>query len=92
MNFVTLAALFLALFNSAASQLNQACLFCSGVLNVPEDWAAAQTLLKFGCGKLGDAKDSCVNLVNAADLTSSYPQMYPYIVQLKDIGCKKYCS
>ncbi|CAO4361138.1 unnamed protein product [Caenorhabditis nigoni] len=92
MKFLTVVLLLAALMiPQVASQSGGICMFCSGLIQVPQEWSHAQELLKYGCGQLGEAKSACVGLVNAADLTSSYPKMYPYIIQLKDIGCASYC-
>ncbi|UMM11996.1 hypothetical protein L5515_000999 [Caenorhabditis briggsae] len=96
MKFLTVVLLLAALviyfqITQVASQAGGICMFCSGLIQVPQAWSHAQELLKYGCGQLGEAKSACVELVNAADLTSPYPKMYPYIIQLKDIGCASYC-
>ncbi|CAE17782.1 Saposin B-type domain-containing protein [Caenorhabditis elegans] len=88
--------LFVFLFISALvigsdAQLGNLCMFCSGLIQVPDNWNDAQSLLRTGCAQSGDAASACIGLVNAADLTSSYPKMYPFIMDIKKMACFKFC-
>ncbi|EGT54165.1 hypothetical protein CAEBREN_01955 [Caenorhabditis brenneri] len=68
-----------------------ACRLCT-FITVPTTWEDAALLAKAACSRLGVAKGECHQIVDNADLTSSYPNMYPHIVNLKDIVCGKYCK
>ncbi|KAF1768693.1 hypothetical protein GCK72_000506 [Caenorhabditis remanei] len=68
------------------------CIMCSGLIQIPKNWKDAQELLSYGCKSLGEAANACTGMINAADLTASYPRMYIWIIRLRAIGCQKFCQ
>ncbi|EFP11379.1 hypothetical protein CRE_09705 [Caenorhabditis remanei] len=95
MKFILLAAFFLlAVFVTSTDAANTSgiCIMCSGMIQIPNNWKDTQQLLSYGCKSLGEAANACSHMVEEADLTASYPRMFPYIIQLKDIGCRKFCQ
>ncbi|EGT51115.1 hypothetical protein CAEBREN_07355 [Caenorhabditis brenneri] len=87
--FCLLAAVFMT---GTDAQGYDACIICKPFIKFPETWDHAKLLLAEGCGELQEAKSACNGLLNAADLTRSYPQMLPYALSIKEIGCKYYCQ
>ncbi|PIC50699.1 hypothetical protein B9Z55_001501 [Caenorhabditis nigoni] len=93
MKFALLSSLLLvALLATSCAAQNPLCIICSPSFTIPTEWSGAQQLLMTGCGSLGVAKNPCEGLVKNADLTSSYGNMYPHLVTLKQLGCKKFCA
>ncbi|CAI2313622.1 unnamed protein product [Caenorhabditis sp. 36 PRJEB53466] len=76
--------------NVSVAQFEQVCKFCSGELSIPSEWSECQDLLRGVCSWLITSPTVCTFIVNAADLSSSYSNARPHLVQLKDIACKKY--
>uniref|UniRef100_A0A1I7U4U6 Saposin B-type domain-containing protein n=1 Tax=Caenorhabditis tropicalis TaxID=1561998 RepID=A0A1I7U4U6_9PELO len=85
-----LLLLLLALFAMTTAETDL-CFVCSGFIKIPEDWEGAKELLGMGCNSFGNAAFACKGVLDAADLTESYPKMYPHILELKNIGCKYFC-
>ncbi|CAO4361139.1 unnamed protein product [Caenorhabditis nigoni] len=86
----TFLSLFFCIFQTTSSQ-NTYCIICAEYFNFPETWDDASQLLKFGCSRLKFAEEACNGIVDNANLTDSYPNMYPHIINLKNLVCKKYC-
>uniref|UniRef100_A0A1I7UC20 Saposin B-type domain-containing protein n=1 Tax=Caenorhabditis tropicalis TaxID=1561998 RepID=A0A1I7UC20_9PELO len=70
-------------------EISDYCTLCS-LLIIPKSWNDASKILNFVCRQFKE--ESCARIVENADLTTSYPNMYPFIVEFKDRLCEKYCN
>ncbi|ULU11040.1 hypothetical protein L5515_001001 [Caenorhabditis briggsae] len=66
------------------------CVLCSSFLAVPKTWDNAAEILNVVCTKLGC--NECGELLKSTDLTTSYANMYPHIVDCRTNLCRNYCK
>lgn len=75
----------------AQTAYSQVCKFCTGELEVPTVWNQFQVLLRSVCRWLTIGKVECKAIVDTAEMDeSSYKNVYPYLVEMKNMACNKY--
>ncbi|EFP11439.1 hypothetical protein CRE_09699 [Caenorhabditis remanei] len=74
------------------SSLPPGCIVCTPLLTTPTTWEDLSELMRVACRRLKEAEDACNGIIDNANLTDSYPNMYPHIVNFRKILCKKYCG
>ncbi|KAF1770689.1 hypothetical protein GCK72_002510 [Caenorhabditis remanei] len=81
--------LLLAVFVSHSSSQNL-CIMCNPLIAIPTDWLGSQLALNVACSVLfPEISAPCIGLFNSINLTSSYQNMYPFIVSMREELCKK---
>ncbi|EFO90749.1 hypothetical protein CRE_08139 [Caenorhabditis remanei] len=83
--FVVFFILVVTCLFKTTSSIPPGCIVCTPLLTTPTTWEDLSEIIKVGCRRLGDAEDACNGIIDNANLTDSYPNMYPHIVNFRKI-------